>query len=158
MHKHEDDCPACSSLGKKLQNDIIAGLKPSDGAVLEQWPIQIKLIGTVAPFLNGAELLVAADCTAFAVKDFHERFLGKRKLLIGCPKLDGAPQYMEKFTEIFSNMDIRGVTCLRMEVPCCGGMTAILKEAIKRSGRQIPLEEIIIGVKGSVLSERMVES
>jgi hypothetical protein len=120
---------------------------------LTQWPIQIKLIGTSAPFLRDADLLVAADCTAFATPGFHEKFLPGRKVLIGCPKLDDATQYLAKFTELFGAATIKKVTCLRMEVPCCGGMTAVLKEAINRSGRKIPMTEIIVGVKGEVLSE-----
>jgi hypothetical protein len=123
---------------------------------LTQWPIQIKLIGTSAPFLKDADLLVAADCTAFATPGFHEKFLPGKKVLIGCPKLDDATQYLAKFTEIFGTTPIRKLTCLRMEVPCCGGMTAVLKEAINRSGRQIPMTEIIVGVKGEVLSETKI--
>jgi hypothetical protein len=146
----QDECPSCSSIGP------IPVSKTEENPRLSHWPIQIKLIGTVAPFLNDADLLVAADCTAFAVHDFHTMFLKDRKVLIGCPKLDDAMYYVEKFTEIFGNMSIKSVSCLRMEVPCCGGMTAVLKEAIKRSGKTIPLTETIIGVKGDILSERPV--
>lgn len=146
---HTTDCPSCSSL------------KPTPAADekdvrLTQWPIQIKLIGTVAPFLQDADLLVAADCTAFATPGFHEKFLPGKKVLIGCPKLDDAMQYVTKFTEIFGTNSIKKVTCLRMEVPCCGGMTGVLKEAISRSGRKLPLTEIIVGVKGDVLSEKNI--
>lgn len=145
-----DECPACSSIGAIAVDETEAAPR------LSHWPIQIKLIGTVAPFLNDADLLVAADCTAFAVHDFHRRFLGEKKVLIGCPKLDDAMQYVEKFTEIFSNVPVKRVTCLRMEVPCCGGMTAVLREAINRSGKTIPLTETIIGVKGDLLGERTI--
>lgn len=144
-----EGCPSCSSVGE-LANK---GEEKKDYR-LSHWPIQIKLMGTVIPFLDNADLLVAADCTAFTVQNFHERFLKDRKLMIGCPKLDNAQLYVEKFTEIFSNIPIRKVTCLRMEVPCCSGMTAVLKEAIKLSGKDIPLDETIIGVKGDVLGER----
>jgi hypothetical protein len=104
------DCPSCSSI------------KPASSASdkdvrLTQWPIQIKLVGTVAPFLQDADLLVAADCTAFATPGFHEKFLPGKKVLIGCPKLDDAMQYLAKFTEIFSAIPVKRVTCLRMEVP-----------------------------------------
>ncbi|MDP2276812.1 MAG: hypothetical protein Q8K51_01170 [Nitrospirota bacterium] len=146
-----EGCPSCSSVGE-LANK---GEEKKDYR-LSHWPIQIKLMGTVIPFLNNAELLVAADCTAFAVPGFQERFLKDKKLLIGCPKLDNAQAYIEKFTEIFSNIPIKSVSCLRMEVPCCGGMTAVLKEAIKLSGKDIPLTETVIGVKGDVLAERGV--
>lgn len=146
-----EGCPSCSSIGE-LKNDS----SEKTDYRLSHWPIQIKLMGTVIPFLKDADLLVAADCTAFAVQDFQERFLKDKKLLIGCPKLDNAQFYVEKFTEIFSTIDIKGVTCLRMEVPCCGGMTAVLKEAINRSGKNIPLAEITVGVKGDLIGERKV--
>jgi hypothetical protein len=143
---HTIDCPSCSS----IKSEPVANSKD---VRLTQWPIQIKLIGTSAPFLQDADLLVAADCTAFATPGFHEKFLPGKKVLIGCPKLDNAMQYVEKFTEIFRDTSIRKLTCLRMEVPCCGGMTAVLKEALKRSGKAMTFSEIIVGVKGDVLSE-----
>lgn len=148
----KDGCPSCSSLTPAMEE------RPGTGGFqLSQWPIQIKLIGTVAPFLNDADLLVAADCTAFAGPDRFKEALGARKVLIGCPKLDDGMQYVEKFSEILSNMSVRSISILRMEVPCCGGMTAILREAVKRSGRSIPLMETVIGVKGDLLAERSVE-
>ncbi len=143
------DCPSCSSVKS-------APAAHEQDARLTQWPIQIKLIGTAAPFLQDADLLVAADCTAFATPGFHEKFLPGKKVLIGCPKLDDATQYLEKFTEIFSAIPVRKVTCLRMEVPCCGGMTAVLREAINRSGKKVPMTEIIVGVKGDILSEKSI--
>lgn len=149
MNSHSLDCPSCSSIKT-------APVANDKDVRLTQWPIQIKLIGTSAPFLQDADLLVAADCTAFATPGFHEKFLPGKKVLIGCPKLDDATQYLAKFTEIFGTTTIKKVTCLRMEVPCCGGMTAVLKEAISRSGRKIPMTEIIVGVKGDVLSETSI--
>lgn len=146
-----DNCPSCSTVGSTMKEESSA-----KDYRLSHWPIQIKLIGTVAPFLNDADLMVAADCTAFAVQNFHNDFLKDKKLLIGCPKLDDAMFYVEKFTEMFNNMSIKNLTCLRMEVPCCGGMTAILKEALKRSGKNIPLKEVVVGVKGNLLGEREV--
>ncbi len=144
-----EECPSCSSIGE-IKTEEQKEYK------LTHWPIQIKLMGSVIPFLNDADLLVAADCTAFATRNFHDSFLKDKKLLIGCPKLDNAQFYVEKFTEIFSNIPVKSVTCLRMEVPCCGGMTAILKEALRRSGKDIPFKEIILGVKGDLLQEREV--
>jgi hypothetical protein len=146
-----DGCPSCSTIGAAVREDAA-----QKGARLSHWPIQIKLIGTVAPFLNDADLLVAADCTAFAAADLYKTAMQDRKVLIGCPKLDDGMQYVEKFTEIFSNMNIRSVSCLRMEVPCCGGMTAILREAVRRSGKNIPLTETVAGVKGDRLVEQPV--
>ena len=143
------DCPSCSS----IKPEPVTNAKD---VRLTQWPIQIKLIGTSAPFLQDADLLVAADCTAFATPGFHEKFLPGKKVLIGCPKLDNAMQYVDKFTEIFSSTSINKLTCLRMEVPCCGGMTAVLKEALKRSGKAPNFTEIVVGVKGDVLSEKEI--
>lgn len=143
------DCPSCSTVKPAPQEN-------DKDVRLTQWPIQIKLIGTSAPFLQDADLLVAADCTAFAAPGFHEKFLPGKKVLIGCPKLDDSMQYITKFTEIFGAAGVKRVTCLRMEVPCCGGMTVILKEAISRSGKSIPLVETIVGVKGDILSETKI--
>ena len=144
-----EGCPSCASVA------VAAEPAASAEAVkrLSHWPIQLKLIGTIAPFLNNADLLVAADCTAFATPYFHTEFLKDRKVLIGCPKLDDGMQYVEKFTQIFSTTPIKTLSVLRMEVPCCGGMTAILREALKRSGKNIPFTETVISVKGDVLSE-----
>lgn len=144
-----NECPSCSTIGV-VQDSTEASYR------LSHWPIQIKLIGTVAPFLNNADLLVAADCTAFAGSEVYRNYMTDKKVLIGCPKLDDAMFYVDKFTEIFSNIPVQRVTCLRMEVPCCGGMTAVLREAIKRSGKDIPLIEAIIGVKGDMLGERRI--
>jgi len=141
-------CPSCTTAGNEAADN-----NAPKGLGLSHWPIQIRLIGTVAPFLHDADLLVAADCTAFAVSDFQGRFLGGRKLLIGCPKLDDARFYVKKFSEIFTGIPVKSITCLRMEVPCCGGMTAILKEALKESGRDIPLKETVLGIKGAVIGE-----
>ncbi len=148
---HSEECPSCATV-----ETIMVKEEQKNAELLSHWPIQIKLIGTVAPFLNDAEMVVAADCTAFAVKDFHTRFLKGRKLLIGCPKLDNAQYYLDKFTEIFSNIPIKSVSCLRMQVPCCGGITAVLTEALKRAEKDIPFDETVIGVKGEILSERTV--
>ena len=145
---NSEGCPSCQTVAVHARND-------ADNR-LSHWPIQLKLIGTIAPFLNNADLLVAADCTAFATPYFHSTYLKDRKVLIGCPKLDDGMQYVEKFTQIFSTTPIKSLTCLRMEVPCCGGMTAILKEALKRSGKDIPFSEIVIGIKGDQISETKI--
>lgn len=144
---HTLDCPSCSSIKPESATH-------EKDVRLTHWPIQIKLIGSSVPFLQDADLLVAADCTAFAAPGFHETYLPGKKVLIGCPKLDNAQQYIEKFTEIFSNNSIKKLTCLRMEVPCCGGMTMILKEALNRSGKTIPFSEVVLGVKGDLLSKK----
>jgi hypothetical protein len=146
-----DGCPSCAAGATER-----AAASDSAPQRLSHWPIQLKLVGTIAPFLNNADLLVAADCTAFATPYFHSEFLKDRKVLIGCPKLDDAMQYIDKFAQIFSTTPIKSVSCLRMEVPCCGGMTMILREALKKAGKDIPLTETIISVKGDKMVERPV--
>lgn len=103
-----------------------------------------------APYLNGADLLIAADCTPFAFADFHERFIKGRITLIGCPKLD-AVDYSEKLEAMFAANDIRSITVVRMEVPCCGGLTAAVQRAVERSGRPIPVEVVTVSTEGTIL-------
>ncbi|MDO5115674.1 MAG: 4Fe-4S binding protein [Synergistaceae bacterium] len=117
---------------------------------LSQWPVQIKLVPVKAPYFNGAKLLVAADCTAFARADFHERFIKNHVTLVGCPKLDGI-DYAEKLAEILKNNDIKSVTVVRMEVPCCGGLEAAVKEALRQSGKFIPWQVVTISVDGNIV-------
>ena len=120
---------------------------------LGQWPVQLKLAPVQAPYFAGASLLVAADCSAFAHGDFHRRFLRGRVALIGCPKLDGV-DYSEKLGQILRQNEIRQVTLVRMEVPCCGGLELACRRAIAASGRQIPLQVVTLSVRGEILSEQ----
>ena len=122
------------------------------GAVsrLGQWPCQIKLVPTNAPYFNGAKLLIAADCTAYAYANVHEEFMKGKITLIGCPKLDSV-DYTEKLTAIIRDNDIRSVTVLRMEVPCCGGMEFMVKNALKESGKFIPWQVVTVGIDGNLL-------
>ena len=105
---------------------------------LSQWPVQIKLVPVNAPYFNGADLLIAADCTAFAYGNFHNDFIKNKITLIGCPKLDSV-DYSEKLTAILTVNDIRSVTVVRMEVPCCGGIQMAVQKALDASGKRIPL-------------------
>jgi ferredoxin len=118
---------------------------------LRQWPVQIMLIPPQAPFLNGADLLFAADCVPFAYAGFHEELLKGRVCLTGCPKFDDVQHYLEKITGIFRLNDIKSVMIAYMEVPCCGGMVRIVEEALKASGKNIPLAKQKISIKGEVL-------
>ena len=119
---------------------------------LTQWPVQIKLAPVNAPYFQHAKLLVAADCTAFAFGDFHERFIRNHVTLIGCPKLDGV-DYAEKLTDILRLNDVQSVTVVRMEVPCCGGLEHAVKTALQASGKMIPWQVVVISTDGHV-SER----
>ena len=116
---------------------------------LTNWPVQIKLAPTAGPTFAGRDLLIAADCTAYTYGDFHRRFLSGRTLLIGCPKLDMV-DYSEKLTAIFRGNDIRSVTLLRMEVPCCGGLEHAVKTALAASGKDIPLTVRVVNIDGTL--------
>ena len=117
---------------------------------LSQWPVQIKLVPVRAPYFDGAKLLVAADCAAYAYGNFHNDFIDGHVTLIGCPKLDSV-DYSEKLTEIIRNNDIQSVTVVRMEVPCCGGIEAAVKNALMASGKFIPWQVYTIGTDGRIL-------
>lgn len=114
---------------------------------LTQWPVQIKLAPVSAPYFPGADLLIAADCTAYAYGNFHNEFIRNRITLIGCPKLD-AVDYAEKLTAIFSSNDIQSITVVRMEVPCCGGIVYAVERALLASGKQIPWKVVTISTDG----------
>lgn len=117
---------------------------------LAQWPIQIKLMPLTAPYFENADLLIAADCTAYAYGNFHEDFVRDRITLIGCPKLDEG-NYSEKLTEIISRNSIKSVTIVRMEVPCCGGIEQAAKKALQASGKFIPWQVVTISTTGEIL-------
>lgn len=119
---------------------------------LSQWPVQIKLVPVNAPYFDGAKLLIAADCTAYAYAAFHERFIRGHIALVGCPKLDSV-DYSEKLTEIIRNNDIKSVTVVRMEVPCCGGLEMATKKALQQSGKFIPWRVVTVTVDGSLKEE-----
>lgn len=122
--------------------------KQSDRALMN-WPVQIKLAPVCAPYFDGADLLIAADCTAYAYAGFHREILKDRVTLIGCPKLD-AIDYSTKLTEIVRNNNIRSVTIVRMEVPCCGGLEMAAANALKASGKLIPWQVVTITVEGKI--------
>lgn len=132
-----------------VQSNVIDGdaTRPSR---IASWPIEIKLVPIQAPYFQGADLLIAADCTAFAYGDFHRDFMKGRVTIIGCPKLDGV-DYAEKLQAILENNDIRSVTVARMEVPCCGGLENAVRRALEGSGKDIPLEVVTIARNGDLL-------
>ena len=117
---------------------------------LAQWPCQIKLVPVRAPYFNGAKLLIAADCTAYAYANVHQEFMRGKITLIGCPKLD-AIDYSEKLTQIIAGNDIHSVTVLRMEVPCCGGLEMAARKALQSSGKFIPWQVVTISTDGKIL-------
>lgn len=127
---------------------------PSAESALSHWPVQIRLVPPSAHFLKNADLLVTADCVPVAYASFHRDFLDGKVVMVGCPKFDDTQSYLEKFTEIFSTADIHSVTTVFMEVPCCHGLPAIIKRALELAGKNIPMENIIVGVRGEILERQ----
>lgn len=149
-------CPGSQSRAIRRENSSSeCSTVPGSPAVsiasqLSQWPVQIKLAPVDAPYFNGAKLLVAADCTAYAYGNFHNEFIRDHVTLIGCPKLDSV-DYSEKLTAILANNDIRSVTVVRMEVPCCGGIEHAVKTALQESGKFIPWQVVTISTDGRII-------
>ncbi|MCM8792746.1 MAG: 4Fe-4S ferredoxin, partial [Candidatus Omnitrophica bacterium] len=151
FHSGSGGCPGLKIMDLKEKGVYSKDkAKQKQDSQLRNWPIQIMLMPTFAPYLENAELLVAADCTAFSFADFHAEILKDKVLLIGCPKLDDVELYKEKFVQILKNNNIKSITCVHMEVPCCFGLVHILKEAIRLSKKELPFKEITIGIKGDI--------
>jgi NAD-dependent dihydropyrimidine dehydrogenase PreA subunit len=124
----------------------------SQGSALSHWPVQIRLVPAHAPFLQNAHLLVAADCTAVAARNFQEKYLEGRAVMMGCPKFDDAEAYIKRFAEVISTCNLKSLTVLIMEVPCCSAMNVIVKKARDLSGVDLPIEQITISVRGEELA------
>ncbi len=155
----QDGCPGSRSM--TLPRRALSVVPPLGGAAdaagasasesrLGQWPVQLHLVPVGAPWFRGADLLVAADCVPFAYPRFHDHFLAGKALVVGCPKLDDLQAYVEKLGRIFAANEIRSVTVVRMEVPCCGGISMAVRKSLAASGRDVPLRDVVVGVDGSV--------
>jgi len=118
---------------------------------LGHWPVQIHLLSPYAPFLKNADLMIIADCVAFAYANTHEEFIKGKAVAIGCPKLDDAGAYVEKLASIIKNCNLKSITIVRMEVPCCGGMTEIVKQAMKKADEIVPFSVQVISISGEKL-------
>jgi Pyruvate/2-oxoacid:ferredoxin oxidoreductase delta subunit len=127
---------------------------PQGGSRLGQWPVQLHLVSPGAPYLRGADLLVAADCVPFAYARFHEELLDGRRVLVGCPKLDDLAGYAEKLAEIFRRAEPRSVTVAKMEVPCCGGIAQAARQALAVSGSKATFEVVTVGIAGAIVDRR----
>ena len=147
---HTCTCPG--SAAKAIPHVSAASADTDLPSQLRQWPVQIKLVPVNAPYFDGADLLIAADCTAYAYGNFHDRFIKNRITLIGCPKLDEG-DYAEKLTRILSENDIRSITVVRMQVPCCGGIEMAAKRALQASGKFIPWQIVTVTADGRILGE-----
>ena len=142
-----DEAAVKANMAKKQENVPI--LRFNQPSRLQNWPVQIKLAPMKAPYFDGAKLLIAADCTAYAYARFHEDFIRGKVTLVGCPKLDGI-DYSMKLMRIIQDNDIQSVTIVRMEVPCCGGLEFAAKKALQESGKFIPWQVVTIGTDGSI--------
>lgn len=143
-------CPGSQAKQMKQVQKECPVEESAGNSQLRQWPVQIKLVPVNAPYFSGADLLVAADCSAYAYGNFHHKFMKNKITLIGCPKLDSV-NYAEKLTEIIRQNDIRSVTIVRMEVPCCGGLEHAVKTALQTSGKFIPWNVVTISADGRIL-------
>jgi ferredoxin len=132
-----------------LQGD--AGEDVAQPSALTNWPVQLKLVPVKAPYFQGADLLIAADCVPCAFADFHRRFLGNKTLMIACPKLDSFDFYRQKLAQIFTQNEISSIEVAYMEVPCCFGLVHLVHESLKESGKDIPLTLVKVGIKGDIL-------
>ncbi len=148
--------------GSAPQSFNVAGIKMAApvgevSSELTQWPVQMHLINPTASYFNGADLLVAADCAAFAYGNFHNDFIKGRKMVIACPKLDqGKDIYIQKLTRLIDEARVNTITVVIMEVPCCGGLSQIVQMATQAASRKVPVKEVVIGIKGEVLAEQWV--
>jgi len=151
-HIHQGGCPGSRIMdftGEKEAALASGGDIAEQKTELRQWPVQLKLLSPFAPYFKNAHLAVAADCVPFAYPSFHSKLLKGKALVIFCPKLDdGLDEYVEKLTEIIKNNDIQSLTAVHMEVPCCFGTVSMLEEALAKSGKTMPIENITISIKG----------
>ncbi len=152
MNAHKGGCPGSAVAQFHRENAPRETARTAAKPVsrLAQWPCQIKLVPTQTPFFDGAKLLIAADCTAYAYANMHEDFMRGKTTIIGCPKLD-AVDYSEKLTAILRDNDVKSVTIVRMEVPCCGGLQYAAETALKQSGKFIPWQVVTISRDGAIL-------
>ncbi len=155
---HGHACPGSASKVISHNHDISTDESDINNvSALTHWPVQLHLINPAAEYFKNADLLVAADCTAFTHGDFHRLFLKNKKLVIACPKLDHSMEvYQEKLIRLINESKLNTITVLRMEVPCCGGLVSLVSEAVSRSGRFVPVKEVVLSVEGKVLQEEWV--
>ena len=150
-HHHGGGCPGSRAMSFDRPHESPATqAAASRQSQLAQWPVQLHLVSTTAPYFQGADLLITADCVPVAYAGYHEDFLKGKAVVMGCPKLDDNQFYTNKLAELFSKSDIKSITVLKMEVPCCGGIALAAQQALAASGKQIPLKVVTIGIQGTI--------
>ncbi|CAH2030360.1 ATP-binding protein [Trichlorobacter ammonificans] len=149
-HGHGGGCPGSRMMSFAKPAPEASQPAGSRQSRLAQWPVQLHLVSTSAPYFQGADLLITADCVPVAYAGYHEDFLDGKAVVMGCPKLDDNQFYAQKLTELFTKSDIKSVTVLKMEVPCCGGIAMAARQALAACGKQIPYKEVTIGIQGQI--------
>ena len=150
MESTKCSCPSMQIAQFDRKTTDAADRCEHSSSMLGHWPVQLALVPPDAPFLKGAELLLVSDCVPFAYADFHRNFLSGKSVLVACPKLDDAQAHLDKLALILRRSTIKSITVVRMEVPCCSGLTAIARQALELSRKDIPLKEVIIGIRGDI--------
>jgi len=148
-HGHGGGCPGSRAMSFTAPATAAADTG-SRQSTLAQWPVQLHLVPTSAPYFQDADLLIAADCVPFAYADFHKDYLAGKAVVIGCPKLDDNQFYLQKLTELFRNSSLKSITVMRMEVPCCGGIVMAARQALAACGKDIPFREVTVGIRGEI--------
>lgn len=150
-HGHGGGCPGSRMMSfAKPETPATSAATGSRQSRLAQWPVQLHLVSTSAPYFQGADLLITADCVPVAYAGYHEDFLDGKAVVMGCPKLDDNQFYAQKLTELFAKSDIKSITVLKMEVPCCGGIAMAARQALANCGKEIPYKEVTIGIQGQI--------
>ncbi|MFZ5755246.1 MAG: ATP-binding protein [Bacillota bacterium] len=167
-HKHEHHetpkpvappaggCPGSRLMSFRNEEEKAGTYQGELPSALRQWPVQLNLLPVTAPFFEGADLLLAADCVPLVYADFHRKFLKGKTVAMGCPKLDNVEHYLEKLTAIIKHNNLKSITVTHMEVPCCYGMVRLVQEAVKRSDKKIPVQRVKIGVRGEILETELM--
>ena len=155
-HSHECGCQSVQSMAFDIP-DAKVEVSGKVQSTLKQWPVQMHLINPLAPYYQGADLLISADCVAYSYGDFHRDFMKEKSIAIACPKLDqGRESYIEKIRSLIENAKINTLTVVMMEVACCKGLLALTQQAAKGANRKVPIKKVIVGIKGEILSEEWI--
>ncbi len=141
-------CPGSMAMDFRSEKKSVGGATARQKSELRQWPVQLTLVSPEASYFKDSELLVAADCVPFAYPNFHSDFLAGKSVIIGCPKLDDAESYVDKLAEMLKKNNIKSITLVNMEVPCCFGLQRIVEEAVARSGKVLPIRQTVITIRG----------
>jgi NAD-dependent dihydropyrimidine dehydrogenase PreA subunit len=156
-HSHEGGCPGSRTMVIPSPSTVVERASTDQPSELRQWPVQMHLVNPNAPYFRESDLLLAADCVAFSMGNFHSKHLKGKSLAIACPKLDhGSDVYIEKLTAMIDIAKINTITIMMMEVPCCGGLLQMVRTAMSKAGRKVPVKQMIVGIAGNILKEEWV--